>query len=126
MPQVLASHAGDLVPLPPVDCRFGGLYVARCAGFDLDEAEHMLVPANQVELTSMADGAPVARHNDVSHLAQMEVGLIFASPPGLDVPGLRRLATEDLGRPIEHIAQRAREPHIRHRGSLRILPFCKR
>jgi hypothetical protein len=68
----------------------------------------------------MSGGAPVARHDDVSELAQMEICQIFAAPSGLDVPGLTRLTAQGLCRPIEHIAQRAREPHISHRGSLRI------
>ena len=65
-----------------VDRGFSGLHVERGARLDFDEAEHVALPSNQVDLTAAARGAEVASDHGVAQPAQMKVGGLFAAASG--------------------------------------------
>jgi len=52
MAKVIAGHGGKGTLLVAVHGGFGGLYVARSAGLDLDKTQHILVPADEIDLTA--------------------------------------------------------------------------
>jgi hypothetical protein len=67
-------------PDPPP--RLSGFNVVRSTSLDLDETEHVLVPADQINLPMMPRRAEVSRHHDVSAPAQIEISIFLAAPAG--------------------------------------------
>ncbi len=88
--EVLAGDGGKFFALALVDGGLGGLDRARGAGLDLDEAEHVAIPADQVDLAVTPGRAPVARHHQVTLAAQVKICLFLAAASGFEVRGLRR------------------------------------
>jgi len=75
------------VALLAVHSRKGGFDVMRGSGFHFDETQHVLVPANQVNLPMMPRCAEIPCHHDVPAPAQIEVGVFFTAPTGALVRG---------------------------------------
>jgi hypothetical protein len=55
--------------------------------FTFNEAEHLLIPANQVDFASPMRRAEVARNHNVSQATKIEIRSLFASPTNLRVWG---------------------------------------
>lgn len=83
MPQVLTCDGDKFVALSPVHRRLRWLNVSCCTSLDLNEAQHIFIPSDQVDLTFTARGAEVAGHHHVAVLSQVEVSVFFAPSPGL-------------------------------------------
>src|SRR5919197_6771876 len=83
--QIFTRHAAQLALFREIDGGLGRLDLARGAGLDFDEAEHVAVPAHQVNLARPPARAVIARHDHVPHLAQIEVRLLLSAPPGLEM-----------------------------------------
>src|SRR5882724_10757303 len=81
--QILVRHGDEFTLFVAIDCQMGGLDVAGGARLDLDEAEDVSLPANEVDFSATPKRAEISRDHDVSELAQVEVGRFFAPPPGL-------------------------------------------
>ena len=54
----------------------------RGAGFDFDEAEHVFVPADQVDLPGMPRRTKIARHHDVTATPQVEISFFLTAAAG--------------------------------------------
>jgi len=52
MVQILASNGRKLTLFAAIHRRFGRFHVARGARFDFDKAQHVFVPADQVDLSA--------------------------------------------------------------------------
>lgn len=59
--------------------RFSGLHVVRGASLDLDEAQHIVVPADQVNFAVMARRAVITRDHLVAKTAQIEISVLFTA-----------------------------------------------
>lgn len=75
--------------------------MAGATGLDLDEAERVAFPTDQIEFTAAAGGAVIARYNHVSMLAQVKVSLFFAPPSGLEMRRRRVALWQQAGQGIE-------------------------
>src|SRR5216683_3885688 len=80
--QIVANHHPDVVALLAVYGCGGKFYIAGCTSFDFDKAEHVLIPADQVNFSMMPWRAEVAGNHDVSATAQVEVGVLLTAPAG--------------------------------------------
>jgi hypothetical protein len=80
--QVIARHFRYFPPLVPVYGRLRRFHVARGARLHLDEADHIMIPGNEVNLSVAARRAEVARHDRVAELPQIEVSIFFATRSG--------------------------------------------
>jgi hypothetical protein len=76
------GHGRDHPSFMLIDSRFAGLYVKRGPGLNLNEAKHIVVPSDQVDLSPAARRAKVPRHHCVAELSQVEVGGFFATASG--------------------------------------------
>lgn len=85
--QIIGNHFAKIAAFLAIDGRLGGLYVARGACFDFDEAQHVFVPADQVDLSVVTWRTEVARDHDVSALAKIKVGVFFATAAGAEMCG---------------------------------------
>ncbi len=93
--QILLSDTLELLTLLRVHGGFGGFDVARSPCFYFNEAKHISVPADQINVTAPSRRPIIARHHHVVEFAQVEVGCLFASSPGLQMNGkLVRLGVE--------------------------------
>ena len=101
MAQVFAGDGEKFPAFVPIHGGFGGLYVVGGAGLDLDETEHVLVPADQVDFAAPVGRAKIAGNHDVAVSPQVEVGVFLASPAGAEVFSdvVRRQGT--AGDPVE-------------------------
>jgi hypothetical protein len=68
-----------------IDRSLGGLYIVRGAGLDLDEAEHVFVPTNQVNFSAAAWGAEIARNHYVAETAEVEICVLLAATAGVEM-----------------------------------------
>jgi hypothetical protein len=82
MPQVIACDSGQCPLLVAIHGRFGWLDIASGARLDLDETQHILVPANEVDFSSVMRRPEISRHHYVSTTAQVKVRIFFASLTG--------------------------------------------
>src|SRR5438309_8083326 len=101
--QVFPHHLGDLAALMAIDGRFRGLHIARCAGFNLDKTKHILVPADQVNFSTAARRAEVARHHGIALLAKVEVSVFFPAGSGALVLRTRVRRQHAGGEPIKAV-----------------------
>lgn len=89
--QVLAHHQCDFPSLVIIDGCFGRLDFLRRARFNFYKAQHILIPAYQVDFAPTPRRTEVPSHHDVPKLSQVEVSLFFApSPDALPVRTLIR------------------------------------
>ncbi|HXX02661.1 MAG TPA: hypothetical protein VEJ00_15700, partial [Candidatus Acidoferrales bacterium] len=117
-PQVLSCYLRDLAPLMAIDGRLGGLYVTRCAGFNLNKTKNIGVPPDEVDLSRAARRAKVASHDHITQLAQVEVSILFASCAGPQVPRLFIRWKYTLCQPIEAPDNPSREEGGEHCASV--------
>ena len=66
---------------------FNGLNGARGTGLYFDEAEHLLVPADQIEFSAMMWRTIVPGDDDVAFPSKIEIRLFFAATTGTLVRG---------------------------------------
>lgn len=85
--KVVADHHTKVPPLLAIDRGLGWLHIVRGAGFHFDEAEHISVPADQVNLSAMPRRPEVPRDDDVALLAKEKVRLLFAAPASEQMSG---------------------------------------
>ena len=52
MSQVFARHAAEFTLLVEIDCGLGGLEVMRGTSLDLDKAQNLALPANEINFSS--------------------------------------------------------------------------
>jgi hypothetical protein len=80
--QVLSCHGSDFAAFVAIYGCFGGLYVARRPGLNLNKTQHIGIPADQVDFSRMPRRAVVAGHNDVTQAAEMETGVVLPATAG--------------------------------------------
>ena len=85
--KIVANHSADRPPLFPIHRRLSGFHIARGAGLDLDEAQYIFVPPDQVDLSVMPRRSKITRHHDVSSAAQIEISIFLAAAAGTLVRG---------------------------------------
>ena len=82
VPQVITGYGGQGTLLFPVHGRFGRFDVVGGAGLDLNEAQHIFIPTNQVNLSPGMRRTKVSRHHHVSAATQVEIGVVLATSAG--------------------------------------------
>jgi hypothetical protein len=50
--QIFPRHLRNFLPFVPVDCCFGGLYIFAFPGLNFYETKYILVPTDQIDLSS--------------------------------------------------------------------------
>src|SRR5438045_9316525 len=78
----IANHRADC---PPFLAMYGGgsrFHVTRGARLHFDEAQHLPVPADQINFPMMARGTKVACDDDVSASPQIEISFFLAATSG--------------------------------------------
>src|SRR5262249_6269201 len=93
--QKFPRHAGKIVALVIVHSRFRRKKLARSARLDLNEAECVAVPANDVQLAVAARRAIVARNDHISLPAQIEVSFLLTAAASLKMAGRCRSSGQD-------------------------------
>src|SRR5215472_7900760 len=107
--QEFVRYADKSALLFLVHGRMSGLEIARGARLDLDEAEDVAVPPNQVQFAPALRAAVVAGHHHVSLPPQIEVSFFFAAPPDVQMlrPGLP--ARQDPGERVKRAERETSE-----------------
>jgi len=80
--QVFTRDRQKIAAFLPVDRGFRGLHVMRGSRLDLDKAQRVFVPANQVNFTAAVGRSKIARDHCVSLPSKIKIGIFFASPSG--------------------------------------------
>src|ERR1041384_5970882 len=83
-----------------IDRSFSRLYCVRGAGFDFNEAQHIFVPADEVNFSTAPRRSEVAGDDDVAKTAKIEIRVLFtaASSMEMDRPfvGYRQFVVEPI------------------------------
>jgi hypothetical protein len=87
MAQVFASHGKEFPTFVAIHGGFGRLHIAGSTGLDLDEAEYVPVPADEVDFAATIGRAEITGNYHVSALLQIEVGGFFSFAAGAQVIG---------------------------------------
>jgi hypothetical protein len=77
--QVITGNRRNFSPFVAIDRRFRRFDIAGSARLNFYKTKNFLLPCNQINLTLVARRAEVAVDDNVSQLAQMEVGHFFAT-----------------------------------------------
>ena len=85
MTQIFATNGEEFPAFLPVDCGFGGLYVVSGAGLDLDEAQDVVIPANQIDFAATVRRTEIAGHHRVFTPSKIEVSVFLTTPAGAQV-----------------------------------------
>lgn len=88
-PQIIAYDDTQVVALFAIHGGFGWFDVMRGARLDLDEAEHVLVPSDEINFAAMPRRAVVARDHHVTFAPEIEVRIFFSAPADGEVGGAR-------------------------------------
>jgi len=86
--QTIADHSAQRPSLVSVHRSLSGLHVTRRPGLDFDEAEHVFVPADEINFAVMPRRPKIARHHHVPVTAQIEVGVFFSAAAGAVMRGI--------------------------------------
>src|SRR6185312_2230807 len=78
-PDVIPRRAPKRVNLLRIDGALRDADLRGCARFHLDKDEPIAFPRDDVDFSAALRGAPVARHDGKTQLAQVAVGEIFAA-----------------------------------------------
>ena len=81
--QVVPDDLAQGTAFLTIDGGFGRLHVASGAGLDLDEAEHVAIPADKIDLTVVARRTVIARDYYVATAAQVEIGVLLTAATDL-------------------------------------------
>ena len=87
MAQVFASHGKEFPAFVAIHGGFGRLHIAGSTGLDLDEAEYVPVPADEVDFAASIGRAEITGDHHVSELSQIEVGGFFSFAASAQVIG---------------------------------------
>jgi hypothetical protein len=101
MAEEIAGNVAEVVTLGAIDGGFGGFDGARGAGFHLDEAERVVMVADEVEFAAVIGRAKVAGDDGVAVAAEIEVGVFFAAAAGLEMFGGGIGGEKFGGEPVE-------------------------
>jgi hypothetical protein len=85
--EVDAGEAAEDALFFGVDGELGREGVAMAAGFDLDEAEDVAVPGDEVEVAAKLRGPPATGDDGVAGAAEVEEGFALAEVTGLKMSG---------------------------------------
>jgi hypothetical protein len=99
--QVLPCHFGYFAAFMPVDSRLWRFYLKRRSCFHFNKAQNILVPSDQVDLSTASRRAVVTCHHGVADFPQMKVGRVLTLPADLMADGCGRRRQEAPRRPIE-------------------------
>jgi hypothetical protein len=83
--QVFPGTGEKFTPFVAIHGGFRRLYIVSGAGFDLDEAQHVLVPTDQVDPAATIRRTEIAGDHDVSPPPQVEAGIFLAATAGTQV-----------------------------------------
>lgn len=95
--EVGASHVCEHVALGGVDGEGGWGLIADRARLDLDEAEGVALPGDEVEVAAEVGAAPAVGDDEVALAAEEEEGFEFPALADLEVRGLFAVAGEAEG-----------------------------
>ena len=85
MAQILAANGKEFLAFLPVNRGFGGLYVVSGASLDLDEAQDVLMPANEIDFAVTVRRTKIAGHHRVPAPSKIEVSVFLTTPAGAQV-----------------------------------------
>ncbi len=83
--KILATDGFDVASLLAIYRCSSRFDVVRGTGFDLAEAEHIFVPADEIDFAVMPRRAVVSRNHDVSTPAQIEISIFLSATTGAEV-----------------------------------------
>src|SRR5579871_1909925 len=78
-PQVIACDLRDFPPFVPIDRSFCRFHIARCSGLNFDKAKHILVPPDQIDLSTIFRRSIIPGYNRVAEFSQIEERLPFST-----------------------------------------------
>ena len=82
MPEVIPGNRKQGALFVAIDGSFGRLHIVRGSSLDFDEAQHIFVPADKIDLAARMGRAEVAGDEDISAAAEVEVSVFFATAAG--------------------------------------------
>jgi len=85
--QILPRYLRNLAPFMPIHRRFRRLHILRRPSLNLHETKYILIPPDQVNLSSASRRAEISRDHRISLLTQIEVRLLL---PALSRALMRR------------------------------------
>jgi hypothetical protein len=101
MAEVFASHGKEFPAFVAIHSGFGRVHIAGSTGLDLDEAEHVPVPPDEVDFAATIGRVEITGDHHVSALSQIEVGGFFSFAAGAQVIGCLVWRQSLRGDPVE-------------------------
>jgi hypothetical protein len=71
----------------PIDSGFGGLNVVGSTRLDLNEAQDIAIPRDQVDFPAAARRAEISRDHYIADPPQVKVSVFFSASPGVQMWG---------------------------------------
>jgi hypothetical protein len=73
------------VALFAINCGFRRLYISCRARLNLDEAQHILIPADQINFTMKPCRTVIPRNHHITFAAKVEIGVFFSAPASAEM-----------------------------------------
>jgi hypothetical protein len=107
----MTNYSPEVVTLFSVYRGFRRLYVPRRPRLDLNEAQHLFVPADQVNFPVMASRAVISCDHYISASPQIEIGVFLSAPASSQMSGTFGIAVggDPVNRPKSQLREAARE-----------------
>jgi hypothetical protein len=113
-PQIFPRYLRHLAPFVPIDRGLGSSYIERRASLNFNETKNIGVPPDQVDFTTAARRAKIARHHHVSEFPQMEECGLFAANTSSQVPRPLVCRKHALSQPVQPLNNRSRDSSRKH------------
>jgi hypothetical protein len=78
--QVFTGDGKQIATFLPVNRGLCGLHVVGGASFELDEAQDVVVPSNQVNLAATIGRSKIPGNHNVPISSKIEIGIFFTTP----------------------------------------------
>jgi hypothetical protein len=85
--QVFPGNGKKFMPFVAIHGGLRRLYVVGSAGFDFNEAQHVLVPTDQIDLPATIGRTEIAGDHDVSPPSKLEVNIFLSATAGAQMIG---------------------------------------
>ena len=79
MAQVIARPVRNFPPLVPIHRSYRGLHIVRCPGLNFDETNHISVPSDRIDLSTILWRPMIPSYDCVADLPQIEEGILLSA-----------------------------------------------
>ncbi len=125
MTQIFLCYSIELTAFIAIHSGFGRLHIARRPRLHFDEAQHIPIPADEINLPPPPRRTKISRHHHIAKPPQIEISIFFTATPSplmlRNFFRLQRVARQPIQRPNGRVRETAGKHENRslHRHSRR-------